>query len=63
MVEQYLKGSKFRKFSGQFAKISSREMSQGQSLAKINSREKKFGNCQIRENTFLDCDIDPNDDI
>ena len=41
----YLKGSNFRElakfhqFLGQFAKISSREMSQGQSLAKINSRE------------------------
>ena len=32
--------AKFSEFSGQFAKISSRQVSQGQSFTKINSRKK-----------------------
>ena len=59
MTNGYLKGSNFR----EFAKISSRELWQGQSFAKINSREKKFWNCQIRANTFFDRDIGPNEDV
>ena len=47
-----LKGSNFRGFSGQFAKISSHKISQGQS-----SEIARFV-----KNTFLDRDIGPNED-
>ena len=37
-------------------------MSQGQSFAKINSREKNSEISKFTKNTFLDRDIGPNED-